>query len=132
MADSKVLEIANDSFYVKKNLDCQQCKFAYLHLSEQAHDVYVAFFDNRDAKEPKVYWWEEEDLSINEKTRRIILVFIGEAYLSLYIKAGMERHIDKPLWRHTKGTNCGIPSKWWEVVKNIKRENETNNETNNF
>ena len=71
-------------------------------------------------EEPIVYWWEEDDYSHNERIRHFINVFIGEAYLSLYIKAGKERPTDKPLWRHTQCTNCRIPSKWWDVVKNIK------------
>lgn len=122
MAQNEVLEIVNDSFYFKKDTDCETCKFAYLHLSEDGNFVFLAYFKNRDVEEPTVYRWEEDDHSINEKSRRFILEFIGEAYLSLYIKAGKEKPVDKPLWRNTSGTNCGIPSKWWDKVKDIEQK----------
>lgn len=121
MEQSEFLEIANNSFYFKKESDCQECQFAYIHLSENAHEIYLAYFVNREVEKPIVYWWEEDDYSYNETTRHFINQFIGEAYLSLYIKAGKEKPVGKPLWRHAQATNCGIPSKWWYEIENIKR-----------
>jgi hypothetical protein len=122
MALNKELEIVNDSFYFKKESNCEACKFAYLHLSENGHEMFLAYFENREVEEPIVYRWEEDDYSIKENSRHFIVEFIGEAYLSLYIKAGKEKPVDKPLWRHTSGTNCGIPSKWWDKVKDIEQK----------
>lgn len=120
---NEILEIANDSFYVKRESESQPCKFAYLHLAEEASDIYVAYFENREVEDPIVYWWEEENLSRYEKSRRFINEFIGEAYLSLYIKNKKEKPIDKPLWKTSQAIKCGIPSTWWEKIKNINRNN---------
>ena len=120
MEEMDVLEIVNDSFYFKKEIDSEPCKFAYLHLSENEHVVFLAYFGNREVEKPIIYRWEEDDYSINENSRHFIVEFVGEAYLSLYIKAGKEKPVDNPLWRHTSGTNCGIPSKWWDIVKSIE------------
>lgn len=117
---NEVLEIMNDSFYYKKETDCEMCEFTYLHLSDNGREMFLAYFGNREVKDPIVYRWNEDDFSINEQSRHFILEFIGEAYLSLYIKEGKEKPVDKPLWRHTSGINCGIPSNWWYKVKNIE------------
>ncbi len=121
MEQDEVLEINNDSFYFKKKSDSQKYQFAYIHLSENAHDVYLAYFEDREMEKPIVYWWEEDDFSYNEKTRHIINEFIGEAYLSLYIKAGKEKPIDKSLWRQIQGINGEIPQRWWDEIRNVKR-----------
>ncbi len=116
------LEIVNDFFYIKKESGSQPCKYAYLHLSEQPHDIYVAFFENSKVEEPTVYWWEEKDYTCNEESRHFINVLICEAYISLYIKNKMEKPKEYPLWNHMQHINCGIPSSiWLEKIKNIKR-----------
>lgn len=122
MALVKDLEIENDAFYFKKDPDCEKCQFAYLHLAEDAHDIYLAYFKDREVKDPLEYWWEENDGTHNSDVRNRIIDFIGEAYLSLYIKKGLEKPVEKSLWRNTSCINCAIPSEWWNKVKNIKRK----------
>ena len=114
-------EIVNDDFYVKRLQDDQPCKFAYLHLSADADNIFIAFFENRNAEEPVVYWWKEDDIKKYEESKRTIVEFIGEAYLSLYIKYGLERPSKEPLWKYSQSINCAIPSNWRDIVKEIKR-----------
>ena len=115
------LEILNNSFYIKKESESQPCKYAYLHLSEQPQDIYVAYFENREVKEPTVYWWVEKDYTLNEVSRQFINVLICEAYISLYIKNKMEKTTDYPLWNYMQHINCRIPPIWREKIKTIKR-----------
>jgi hypothetical protein len=53
MEQSEVLEIANDSLYFKKESDCQGCQFAYIHLSENAHEIYLVYFVNNETRNIK-------------------------------------------------------------------------------
>lgn len=121
MLMEQINEIVNDSFYVKKGQDYLPCEFAFLHISEEPNETYVAYFKHRDIEKPIIYWWEKDDVSYCEDSRRFIIDFVGEAYLSLYIKNGLEKPVDKPLWRHFQCINCGIPSKWWNIIDDIKR-----------
>ena len=50
MGLNNFLEIANDSFYVKKEKDCEKCQFAYLHLAENSKDIFLAYFENREVE----------------------------------------------------------------------------------
>ena len=115
------IEIENDVFYVKRMQEEKPCKFAYLHLSDNANDIFVAVFENREVETPTVFWWNEEEMAEFENSRQVIVEFIGEAYLSLYINHGLERPVNIPLWKSPQAINCAIPSKWWHVVKNIHR-----------
>lgn len=123
MAEKNIFpEIINDTFYVKKTRDDMPCEFAYLFLAEKAQDIFLAFFKNRETDKPIVYKWIEEDSSFDVRSRHFILEFIGEAYLSLYIKHDHEDTTDKPLWKRTQAINSGIPTKWWDLVNDIKRK----------
>ena len=86
MLMEQINEIVNDSFYVKKGQDYLPCEFAFLHISEEPNETYVAYFKHRDIEKPIIYWWEKDDVSYCEDSRRFIIDFVGEAYLSLYIK----------------------------------------------
>ncbi len=119
MEHTEKLEIVNDVFYVKKETEKDPCKFAYLHLSEDLDDVFAIYFENREVAEGKKYRWNETDSSDVASSRQFIKELISEAYLSLYLKKGIEKWPDKPLWKHTIGMNSGIPSSWWSKVKEM-------------
>lgn len=113
----QIPEIQNDTFYVKKLHSDKPCQFAYLHLADEADKCFLAVFESLETDTPKVYWWTKSDLN----ARRFFSEFIGEAYLSLYIKCGLEKSTDQPLWKTSQAIKSGFPSIWWNVVKEIKR-----------
>ena len=118
------LEIKNDVFYVKKEQENPLCSFAYLHLAEKADETFLAVFENTETMTPVVYWWEEDNVDVWEKTRQFIIEFIGEAYLSLYISRKLINPVDadKPLWGEAHLIESIAPLEWWNIVKNINRE----------
>ena len=123
---NKIPKISDDSFYVKRENENQSCKFAFLHLSDNASEIYLALFENWEVEEPIVYWWNEDEVDAYVESRRVIVEFIGEVYLSLYIKHGLEKPTDKPLWKIYEPIDCRVPSKWLSIVHKINRFNYFN------
>ena len=118
-----VLEVRNDVFYVKKEREKPLCSFAYLHLAEKADETFLAVFENTETKTPIVYWWEEDNVNAWEETRQFIIEFIGEAYLSLYNTRKLVNPVDKSLWSEAHLIESIAPLEWWDIVKDINREN---------
>ena len=121
--ENNVPEIKNNGFYFKKVQENQSCAFAYLHLAEKADETFVAFFENLEASEPIVYWWNENDADVRNTSRQTIIELVGEAYLSLYVASTLVKPIDKPLWTNACLENSIIPADWWRIVESINREN---------
>ena len=120
--ENKVPEIVNDAFYVKQEQGGQSLKFAYLHLAEKADETFLAVFKSTKEESPLVYWWNDDDVETKRESRHVIISFIGEAYMSLYITCKLIKPMDKPLWEHARIADSIIPISWPETVKNINRE----------
>lgn len=121
--ENNVLEIKNNAFYFKRVQEDQPGTFAYLHLAEKADETFLAVFENLDAAEPTVYWWNENDVDAWRKSKQVIIEFIGEAYLSLYVACKLIDPINKPLWANPLLENSIIPTEWRRIVASINREN---------
>lgn len=121
--ENNVPEIKNNGFYFKKVQENLPCAFAYLHLAEKTDETFVAFFENLEAREPMVYWWNENDADVRNTSRQTIIEFVGEAYLSVYVASTLVKPIDKPLWTNARLENSIIPADWWRIVESINREN---------
>ena len=120
---SNVPDIKNDTFYVKQSQTSLRLKFGYLHLSEKVDEVFLAVFENTDAQIPLVYWWNEDDVDAKKESRHLITEFIGEVYMSLYIKCKFVEPTDKPLWEEVQLADSIITPEWRDIVENINREN---------
>ena len=113
------LEIKKEAFYVKQEQK-GKCKYAYLKLCEDPNEIFLAIFENRESEAPTIFLWNEKDLTKYNESKRIIVEFIGEAYLSLYISNQLEPPTDEPLWKEVQPIDSLIPDKWKELVRNIR------------
>lgn len=120
---SNGLEIKTDVFYVKQSQRNEPLKYAYLHLAEKGGETFLAVFENADVQIPSVYWWNEDNVDAKEISRHLIMEVVGEAYISLYIKYGLIKPTDMPLWEEVRLENSGATSEWRDIVENINREN---------
>ena len=104
--------------------------FAYLHIDALSSNTFIAFFENLESREPKLYMWEEAEKGDKyNESKHVIVEFIGEVYNSLYMRFE-GKLADKALWRSPQCINCAIPLQWYKLVSDIISEIRNRNNTN--